>query len=273
MSSEEKPVYRQSGLLNFERCAHRYYLEQMFPNEYTTFTLLRGLAPHEARKENLLQKVRTGVDLPFDDVADAARDFVMETYQSQEVVPEPDQKDLAVEVVRGQAVDLSIKFARGDYEYYQQPMQPKEVELPLEIEMPEVPFKLGMVIDAVDVEHTLSDAKTAKRSPSQDVADQSEQLSLYCMGYTAHAKKPPPKMTLDYTVALKNGTKKVQLVTFPNEWREQAVLRRFMAAHVCIQAGHFPPTASTNWQCGPKYCPFYTTKCPYAIAGKKRLTS
>lgn len=274
MKPPDKPILRQSGLLDFEMCGYRYYLKHVAGNvSRTTFSQLRGLAPHKAREENLRQKITTGTDLPVGDVTDAARDYVIDTYAEKEVLPDPDQEGLSKETVKGQAVDLSVRLARGDYQHYQQPMQPLEVELSLEVDVPAAPFGLGVIIDAVDRSEVLSDCKTAKRTPNANTADESEQLSLYAMVWQAYYGKPVKKMTLDYLVLLKDSVKPVQLTTYPSPQREQAVLRRFMAAWSAMQANIYVPCCSSHWVCGPKYCEFYNTVCPYAIAGKQRPTS
>ena len=264
-----KPVLRQSGLLDMEMCGWSYYLTHIENHtHHTTFAQLRGLAPHAAREENLRQKIETHTDLPVDDVTDAARDYVVEQFAEKEIIPDPEQTGLAKATVQSQAIDLSVKLARGDYKHYQTMIQPKAVELSLEVDIPEAPFRLGGIIDAVETSEWISDCKTSNRTPPAKTAEQSEQLSLYSILYWAHYKRRPKGMRLDYIVDLKGEAKPVQLITYPSEAREQAVLQRFMAAWEVIQAGTFMPCPSSFWKCSPVYCEHYA-RCKYAFAGKQ----
>lgn len=108
----------------------------------------------------------------------------------------------------------------------------------------------------------IRDTKTSKKSPSDDTAHNSHQLSAYALASQVLDGKLPDKMVLDYLVDLKRETKYVPLETTRDAEQAQAYLSRVVNAIVSIRSGVFMPAPNTAWWCSEKYCGYHGI-CPH----------
>lgn len=108
----------------------------------------------------------------------------------------------------------------------------------------------------------IRDTKTSKKSPSDDTAHNSHQLSAYALASQVLDGKLPDKMVLDYLVDLKRETKYVPLATTRDAEQASAYLSRVVNAIVSIRSGVFMPAPNTAWWCSEKYCGYHGI-CPH----------
>ena len=112
-------------------------------------------------------------------------------------------------------------------------------------------------IDFVDSDENIIDLKTALRKPQPDVADKSDQLTMYALAYRAETGLLPRRVILDYIVHdwMNNPDKVPQIITLQSTRTEsdiQRFLMRLIRVIKGIQAGVFLPPDPTSWVCN--YC-------------------
>lgn len=272
-----KPEMHQSDLLKLELCGEDYRRSVLEKERgFAGFRLVCGIGTHDSRTVNLKQKLKTKTDLPLSDVTDAARDCIVKQFGETDVEPEVEQAGAPKAVICQQAIDITVVLATWDYNVFQKPMKPLEVELGVKVELKNYPFDLAGTMDVIDelplvVGNAVRDCKTSKRTPPSDTADKSEQLSLYSLLYETKYGHPCPELSLDYIVPLKTKVNTPRLITTRTRADQVAILNRLAMAYEATVKGVFVPCSSTHWKCSPTYCEFYNT-CRY-VNGAKRLTA
>ena len=271
--SEAKQEIHQSDMVLMEMCGEafrRKVLER--EREWSNARLIGGTATHKGRAKNLTQKIETHEDLPVEEVLETARDSVVEEFKTWEVESEAEPGKVlegdAKEAACQQVIDHSARLARADYSHHQLKMQPLAVELGIAVELKQFPFNIGMKLDAVESFDVVSDCKTAKRTPPGDVAETSDQLALYSLGYEAKYGHPAKTLRLDYVVPLKKEVKAVSFTTEPSRERQEAMLNRLVMHHEAVKKGVFLPASAFHWKCSPNYCGFYWS-CRYIGRSKR----
>lgn len=108
----------------------------------------------------------------------------------------------------------------------------------------------------------IRDTKTSKKSPTQDAADESHQLTAYALASQVIDHKLPDAVKLDYVVDLKRETKAMTLESHRDALDLDIYLNRIEATVVSIVTGNFTPAPNAAWWCDPRYCGYYST-CKY----------
>lgn len=120
-----------------------------------------------------------------------------------------------------------------------------------ETDNPENPYKLL----------TVRDTKTSKKSPPENTAHESTQLSAYALASQVEYGKLPDMLALDYLVDLKKETKAMTMPTHRDAADTQAYLDRVVRGIVSIRSGVFTPAPDTAWWCSEKWCAYHSI-CP-----------
>jgi hypothetical protein len=144
-----------------------------------------------------------------------------------------------------------------------------QVERPWTLNINGYPLSLAGTIDC-DEGDKIDDWKTTSKSPSDGDADESQQISMYCL-----AKKvldgTIPTARIGYLVKTKQPKAVFQTTTRTGEDFE-ALLRIIERCSEAIRKESFCFAAAQSprpWICSPKFCGYYST-CP---AISKRLKS
>ena len=137
------------------------------------------------------------------------------------------------------------------------------------------PFDLAGTIDITEIEnlHTdpnkpaeleaiIRDTKTAKQTPSQSKADDTDQLTCYGLAYSVIEGTPPARYAYDGLVKLKKP-KAVTIWTTRDAADFAVFMARFENACVMIEKEAFIPIGRDHWKCSEKFCGFFHT-CSYA---------
>jgi hypothetical protein len=109
----------------------------------------------------------------------------------------------------------------------------------------------------------IRDTKTSAKSPNEDVAHTSEQLTGYALASHVIDGKLPDVVALDYLVDLKRETKNVTRESTRTMGDVGVFLNRFANAVNAIKSGIFIPTKPDDWRCSQKWCGYFNI-CPYA---------
>ena len=259
----DKPEMHQSALTCLQMCGEMYRRRYVCKERGRLSTnLVGGLAVHDGRAVNLVQKVKSKIDVDLEAVTEATRDAVVKQFKEHDINPGEEFEGMNAPALCQQLIDRAVMLVRADYTAFQMNMMPIAAELPISVQLPNFPFDLGMRLDAVEPNEIVSDCKTSKRTPPKDVAETSEQMDLYSIGHEAKYQKPCRGMRLDYCVTLKNSVKTISFGTTPSRGRQQAILNRLATAFDATEKGVFVPCSRNFWLCGPKYCEFYDT-CKY----------
>lgn len=252
---------RQSDLFAIQTCGEAYRRRDERRYNYLA---LCGSASHKARHHNFKQKIISHVDVSVTDITDVGRDHVVEAFLVGEVSPDKEHAGLSTQSLRSETIDRTVRLTSADYYHFQTQIQPLETEINIEVNIPGCDFSIAGILDLVTDKYALLDFKTSNKTPGQNIADSSEQLTLYDLLFRAYFKRAPSILGLDYIVDLKRGPKAVKLLTTRTAQDHQAILNRMAAAAKAIEQGIFVPCSQAHWKCSPNYCEFYND-CKYVI--------
>jgi hypothetical protein len=108
----------------------------------------------------------------------------------------------------------------------------------------------------------IRDVKTSKKSPSEDAAEKSNQLTAYAIASQVLDGKLPDAMKLDYLVDLKKSTKTMTLTTTRDDQQAKSYLNRIVNGIAAIRSGIFVPASDLSWWCSEKMCGYWNI-CPH----------
>ena len=254
----EKPQLHVSALEMkcMEQFRRRYMENEVIP---PGVALIVGTATHRSVDANMHHKISTGELLKIDQVADAARDGLNNAWE-QGVKLEPEELQLGMKMVKGQAVDKAVRLATLHHKEKAPSIVPVHAERPWTLEIKGYPLDLAGRIDIQEA-NTVRDTKTSGKTPAANCAERSLQLKAYSLAVKILDGKAPSKVFLDYLIDIK--TPKTESFTHePNEDDFRVVLNRIEVIAEAMEKGVFVPVEPTHWCCDPKWCGFYST-CKY----------
>jgi hypothetical protein len=265
---QEKQHFSSSQLDHFCLCPESYRQWYIEKNRVPpTVHMARGTGMHAGAAFNLAQKIKSGVDLPRQDIIAAGvaefeaatRDGLMLTRDEAEQGAKSVVASVKDDLVA--ILDCHAKTQAPDY-------QPIFVEQAVRIELPKAPRDLLAVLDVGTIDE-VSDFKTAKRSKSQADLDSSIQLTVYSIAFAVLTGDPPKTVALDTIVQTKKETKRQKLVGTRDEADYQALANRINAVQHAIDAGSFPPAMPGSWKCSEKYCGYFRS-CPFVNGSRSQ---
>lgn len=118
------------------------------------------------------------------------------------------------------------------------------------------------IVESTENSLVIRDVKTSKKSPSEDVADKSNQLTAYAIASQVLDGKLPDSLKLDYLIDLKRGTKTMTVTTKRDEQQAMSYLNRIVNGIAAIRSGIFVPAPDVAWYCDQRYCGYYQI-CPH----------
>lgn len=257
-----KPHLSASQLETFWRCGEQYrrrYIErERIP---PGIVLLVGSGVHIGAETNFKQKIDSHVDLPIDDIIDAAVNGFETRIRKDSFELTTEESSIGARKVIAQAKDQVAAMAEilaievvADY-------QPTEVEVTTLIEMPECSHDLVTVTDVRDDRSRVVDFKTSGRKKNLQEVHASIQLTAYAAAYRADHGTDPAAVMLD--TLLKNKRVDRQVLTSQRDVTDYVVLaERIDATLQAINAGIYTPTSPLNWQCSERWCGYART-CPF----------
>jgi len=206
--------------------------------------LTKGRAVHKGQEYNYRQKIESYQDLPLHEV----KEVTATAFEAEQDNTEFEQGEEP-----GRVKDEAVTLAA----LYHQEIAPKTQPLLVE-EKVEVPFAettlLGF-IDLLDNKGYIHDTKTASKTPSEDSADKSLQLSAYSLAHRYLMGVPETGVRLDYLVQ----TKPPKVVTLEARRTERDIQRFIAIAErviAAISAEMFYPNPD-NFLCSEKHCGYW----------------
>jgi RecB family exonuclease len=118
------------------------------------------------------------------------------------------------------------------------------------------------IVEKTESTLVIRDVKTSKKSPSEDTAEKSNQLTAYAIASQVLDGKLPDAMKLDYLIDLKKSTKTMTLTTKRDDQQAMTYLNRIVNAIAAIRSGIFVPAPDQAWWCDEKYCGYFSL-CPH----------
>jgi hypothetical protein len=225
---------------------------------------------HAGAEHNFKQKIESHVDLPMQEIVDAAVAAFDEEYAKGGVMLQADEKSLGEEAAVGLARD-DVRNMAAAFAVYQAPdYQPVATELTVRIPVERGSRDLYGIIDLVAKVRDLPgqrvrDFKTGKRKKSAvDVAD-SIQLTFYAAAHMVHYGEPAMDVGLDVLVNNpKKGVSRQELVDTRDANDINALAATLNMVEKGINAGVFLPAVqmASAWWCSPKFCNYHST-CGY----------
>lgn len=251
-----------------EAFRRRYIEREIIP---PGVAIIVGIATDRAVSKNLEHKRDTSELLPVEEVADAARDLLNETWESGTVKLDQEEVEAGLKAVRGQAVDKTVRLSVLHATAKAPEIEPTHVQRKWSIELPGYPMDLVGTIDVQEGARAIRDTKTTAKSPPADAAERSLQLTAYALASKVIDGAAPDKVALDYLIDTKTPqAKTLEATRGPEDYR--ALLARVETVTLAIERGVFMPVTPDHWACSIKWCG-YAPSCRFFVNKPKQFSS
>lgn len=263
----KKPSLSDSALNMIYRCGQQYYYRYIEGKKIPPgIAQVVGRATHGSVHLDLQCKIDKGELRSADEVRDAARDGVNGAWQEGVRLVEDELKESAKKL-RGDAVDQAVVLSALHHNELAPIIEPVKVERFFRLELQGYPMDLTGRIDIEEAE-TIRDTKTSAKSPQEDEAHMSDQLTIYALGVKVTTGVLPKRLYLDSLIK----TKTAKVVTQETE-RTPAdfnrIFRLIERGIEVIEKGAFMPNPGF-WGCSNRWCGYWMDTCPF---GRRKAVS
>lgn len=253
MSEEtlNKPTLSFSSVSKFLKCPRLYYLENVKKVEtFANGIMIQSGAWHQAAACNAVQKRKSGVDLPLDQMKALFMGALDEKFKVENVRLKENENRPTLE-----SQGLAIT------EFFHKLVAPRIVPVLVEKYFrvslgASFPFDLSGVWDLVDADNIIRDLKAKGQTPNQADVDRELQLTIYALAWRIIYQEPEGGLCLD--VVVKNKMLKYVRVntkrTADDCYWALGLIER---AAFGIGAGCDHP-GTDGWWCSPKMCDQWT---------------
>lgn len=247
-----------TGMESLSRCGiayeRRVLLRQRTP---PSARMAIGTAVDRAVRLDLQRKIDTQALAELDEVQQAARDGLIETWDTESVIL--DQQDAEDGIDKAKAIDTSVGLSGFHHAELAPSLEPTHVARPWCLDVEGIDIQVVGEIDIQEGRCAIRDTKTSAKSPVKTLADTSLQLSTYALAVRQIDGGLPEKVVLDYLVRTpaRGDQKLVQLESARTEEQLQPVLERIYQMSRVIESGLFTPAPIDSWWCDPRYCPYH----------------
>jgi len=221
-----------SQIKMYLRCPLQYkyrYIDGLIIQPTSSLTL--GKSIHSALESNYSQKIESKQDLPSEKMLDLFSERWDK--EAQETIFEEDEK-------AGTIKDEGVKMVTVYHDQISPTIQPKLVEHGFNLNFENVSYTLKGIIDLVDMDGTIIDHKTAKRSMVPEDVESNIQLTCYALAYRSVFGAEEKELRFD--VMVKTKVPKLQQISTK---RTQDDINRFLKlmgyVSKAIQSGIFYP--------------------------------
>lgn len=270
MEQTQKPHLSISQLNMLSRCGEQYYQRYIQGRKVPPgISLIVGKAVDNSVTKNLTQKLE-GMDLfPIEAVADFTAQAFNKEWDSAEISLTDEEVKLGLQVVKGDALDKSVRLARLHAVDLAPAIEPTHLQRKMEVELPNYPYNLLGYLDIVE-KNAIRDTKTTGKTPPANIAEKDDQLTIYAMMAKVIDGVIPENLFLDYLIDNKIPVSRV-FGTKRDESDFQPILRRLEVAIKALEAGVFVPARETDWWCDPRWCGYHAS-CKY-VKQQRRPTN
>jgi hypothetical protein len=224
------------------------------------FSMLRGTAVHAGAELNFTQKIASGVDLPRNQVVEAAVESLQSTVRKEGVLLDAEETTRGLAVVQNEVEKKVAQMATVFSLEIAPRYQPTDVELRTEIRISDDLVLHGRV-DWIDDQEQVSDLKTGAASGwGGDAVETSIQLTAYAILYYAVKKKLPRRLVIELISDKATPENKTFGTTRDGDDFE-AFLANLKAVAFAMRAGAFTGAYGQKgaWWCSKKFCGFWST--------------
>jgi len=174
----KKPTLSFSRATKMLKCPRLYYLEEIRRVEtFATGAMIQSSAWHEAVAKNFQQKIRSGVDLPVEQVVAIFMSRLDEKFKLENVRLKENENRPAIEA---QGVAITEFF----HATVALTISPIFVEKYFRVSLGTAfPYDITGIWDLVDIDHRVIDLKAYSKTPSQKDIDKNMQLTWYGLAY------------------------------------------------------------------------------------------
>jgi|SRR5262245_52681384 len=246
-----------------EAFRRRYIEKEIIPPGVASVV---GTATDKTVTKNLESKMIWDELLTIEEIQDAARDGLDQAWQWGVTLDE-DERQKGVRRVKGEATDKTIRLSVLHAERKAPELRPTHVQRKWALELPGFPVDLVGTLDVQEGSETVRDTKTSRKSPPEDVAENSIQLTSYALGIKVIDGQAPQKVVLDYLIDIKMPVARTFEATRSDD-DYRALLRRIETLCLAIERGVFMPVSPDHWMCCPKWCGYWST-CKYVRRPKQ----
>lgn len=228
---------------------------------------LVGTATDRAVTRNLQSKLDTKTLLTLEEIADTARDGLNQAWESG-VKLDPEEMAAGIKKVKGDATDKAVRLSCLHAKSKAPEIEPTRLQRKWVLELNGYPMDL---VGAIDIQEarTIRDTKTTGKTPSEDIAHKSLQLTAYALAVAKIDGTAPEKVMLDYLIDNKTPVAKTyQSERGPEDF--QIFLNRVEALIIAIEKGVFLPVSPDHWMCNPKWCG-YASSCKFYTGKPKQF--
>jgi hypothetical protein len=230
--------------------------------------LVTGKAVDLVGSDNAMHKMAHGEGRTGEEIEDLAATMFEGAWEGEEPALDEDEKAKGRAVVKGETKDVVIALSKLEADEMLPGIQPINVQKKRRLVLDGFPFDVEGTTDLEEVD-TIRDRKTAKKTPSDDLANGNVQLGIYTMLRVVGDKQPVKRVVRDTLV--KTKTPKYVKVEAPAPTNFDPILRRLeMAAHV-ITSGAFMPVDSggpSGWVCQAAFCGFWKSHCEFGARSR-----
>jgi len=259
LSFQKIDCYSRCGLFYY----YKYVKEIKLP---PTTSIALGKACHQAVETFYKEKQATRTNPPLEFLLDFCSDFIDREFEEGILFTE-EEEEKGRNRVYVEIKNKGISVMRAYYNHRAIDLVPQIIEGSFELKLKGIASKilseydgslddvvLEGVIDLIDSNGYLFDLKIHRRPPSSTAADQSQQLTIYALGYKISFKELPKKLILDYLIPSteRMPARLISLETYRTEEDLERLLRRIVRIVHGIKQGVFIPPDQYSWAC--RYC-------------------
>lgn len=262
VNKNPKPALSSSMLRTLRNCGMQYYyryVEGIIARPGVAMVI--GTATHKAIEINLTAKRDTGELLAPEAVEQQAAEALDNTWDGEQPILYDKELIVGEKATRGWAKDVAVALSRLHHTTLAPRIQPVHLERYWRLELKGFPMDLDGFID-IQEPSAVRDTKTKAKSPSDDEADRSTQLTAYALAVRTIDGALPMAVHLDFLIHTKEP-KQLTLTSVRTDEDFRSLLLEVERACRVIEAGAFMPTDPANWQCSERWCGYYNELCPF----------
>lgn len=267
-------TWTNSSLTALQDCGEKFrrrYVEREYRPPSTR--LLRGTVIHTAVGAAMLRKLK-GADLPsVEEVADTAASSFGKAW-SEGVALQPDEAELGKDAVRDRVKDMVVNLSVLHRTQVAPTIAPVGVEHRITVKPQDMDITIQGTIDLAAQRPTgvaIHDTKSGEKSPAKDMADDSQQFSMYGLLWLYKTGQLPVDYEQNHLVQTpaKKDLKHVTLNTTRDLEDMRTLVERLNTGVAAVAKGTFVPASPSSWWCDPKWCEFHGD-CVYQRRGGNR---
>lgn len=263
MEESRKPALSISALDMLSKCGEQYRRRYVEGDKIAPgVSMLVGRGVDKSVDKNLTSKIQTKTLLSVEEIQEAARDTVSQEWDQGGVTLSDDELRTGIKAVRAAAIDKAVRLSKLHAEKAAPSLNPTHVQRKWTVELKGYPADIMGVIDIQEGAATVRDTKTSAKSPREDEAHLSDQLTLYALASKVLDGQAPAKVALDYLVDTQTPRHVIREST-RDDADFRVMLRRIDTAMAAIDKGVFVPARQSDWWCSRRWCGYFNS-CPYA---------